>query len=67
MFNVDTTTLSNDSLSEVHRRARIALLSGNYEKFGTYIATEQALLQAKREMQKRGLIANSFSFGEGTQ
>jgi hypothetical protein len=65
MFNVDITSLSNDSLTEVHRRARMALLSCNYEKFGTYLSTEQALLHAKHEMQKRGLLTGGLPSCQG--
>ena len=61
---IDITKLSNDSLTEVHSRARKALLSANFEKFGTYMATEQALIQAKREIHKRGLLAGGLPSGD---
>lgn len=52
--------LSTDQLNELHQRARTALLTGHYERFGSYPLVERTLLAIRAERDRRATGTDSF-------
>jgi hypothetical protein len=57
----DLVQLSDQELQELAARARKAIFSAEYERFGTYEKAEYIILAARREQQSRQKMGEEYA------